>query len=172
MHRWRQSDHFNRYRNGREHRYSAYIRMRGIEGIKRDREIEKEITWRSYSIKSNRIAIREISHILYLWNCVCAFFTYRDQGAYRIVWSFQSRSRVTAVPRRSQVAASAVQRFTVCMLAVVDLRTCAERGPRNVIADLGLLLPLQQSFVCITLCARLYAYNLEPGTKTVVIKTM
>lgn len=45
-------------------------------------------------------------------------------------------------------------------------------GLRNVIADLGLLLSVQQSFVCITLCARLYAYNLDAGTKTVVIKTM
>lgn len=44
----------------------------------------------------------------------------------------------------------------------------AQRGPRNVIADPGLLLPAQQSFVCITLCARLYAYNLDAGTKTVV----
>jgi len=92
----------------------------------RTKEKERYITNRTYLIKSNR-DMNFCASSLVNSACFCILHL-RDQGACRIVRSFQSRSRVAVVSRRFQVAASVVLRFTVCMLAVVDLRTCARKA--------------------------------------------
>lgn len=99
----------------------------------------------------------------------------RRSGHIESVQPFQSRSRVTA-RGPSKIPNSWQCSFALYSLrALVDLRTeRARNAPRNVgtAVAAGLLSSAQQSFVCITLCARLYAYNLGTGTKTVVTKTM